>query len=394
MKEQTYTCAVIEDLIPLLGENLCSEESRAAIEEHIKACAHCRALCAAVPEITLPEPEPVPDEAKTFRKVMRRIMKSRRLNKILGVCLALIAIPVAILSIGSIGQWEKFPSFESVVQSLEVRKLAKQIAKGNFEPYLGYLYYCDYNTRNMSGISTQEQREDLYAADLQILNDAYDASIAGKKLKSLRVHSEYQDYGTVWAEWNTDTHLRQRTLFTSATMKFDDGTTVTLDFSKSRSGVYICEAYSNANGKDDKSAETIGNAFFWVSDHLSTWLPYVERLFENPVVSDSRLDMMANRFAPEYYDRMHTAFSAFLADYVITDMTISEQHYDAERVQIYYEVAVTAEDSEGSATLHTRIYESPNSFIPPEPDMGTVYTDGCTPELAEALRGLFGIAPQ
>lgn len=390
MNDTTYTCAVIEDLIPLLSEGLCSEESRAAIEEHTKTCTHCRALCEAVPEITLPEQNSFPDEAKTFRKVTRRITKSRRLNKLLGICLAATAIPVIVLSIGSIGQWEHFPSFESLMQSLEVRKLAKEIAKGNFEPYLGYLYYCDYNSWNMSGISTLEQMEDLYAADLKLLNDAYEANLTGKKLKSVRVHSYYNDYGMVFAEWNTDAHLRQRSLSTDAEMEFDDGTAVSLSFSKNRAGVYICDGFGGGNHASDEAEAALGNAFFWVSDHLSTWLPSVEYMFENPVVSDSRLDMMVNYFAPEYCDRMRTAFSAFLADYVITDFTVSERHYDAENVQVYYEIAVTAEDSKGSATLHTRIYESPDRFIPPEPDAGTVYTDGCTPELAAALRVLFG----
>lgn len=34
-------CKIIEDLLPLYAEGLCSEESRAAVEEHIAGCDTC-----------------------------------------------------------------------------------------------------------------------------------------------------------------------------------------------------------------------------------------------------------------------------------------------------------------------------------------------------------------
>lgn len=38
------TCEVIRDLLPLCADNVASQESRAAVEEHIRTCDECRAL--------------------------------------------------------------------------------------------------------------------------------------------------------------------------------------------------------------------------------------------------------------------------------------------------------------------------------------------------------------
>ncbi|MBR3282951.1 MAG: zf-HC2 domain-containing protein [Ruminococcus sp.] len=40
-----YNCDMISDLIPLYIDNVCSQSSRQAIEEHLSECASCRKLC-------------------------------------------------------------------------------------------------------------------------------------------------------------------------------------------------------------------------------------------------------------------------------------------------------------------------------------------------------------
>ena len=37
-------CGVIRDLLPLYTEELCSEESKALVESHLKNCPDCRRL--------------------------------------------------------------------------------------------------------------------------------------------------------------------------------------------------------------------------------------------------------------------------------------------------------------------------------------------------------------
>lgn len=39
-------CNIIEDLLPLYHDNVCSEESRAMVKEHLQTCEKCRTLLA------------------------------------------------------------------------------------------------------------------------------------------------------------------------------------------------------------------------------------------------------------------------------------------------------------------------------------------------------------
>ena len=41
-----YPCSVIQDLLPLYIDGVCSEESRKVIDEHLAGCAACRQLLA------------------------------------------------------------------------------------------------------------------------------------------------------------------------------------------------------------------------------------------------------------------------------------------------------------------------------------------------------------
>lgn len=376
-----YTCEMIRDLIPLCAESLCSEDSRAAVGEHIQSCAECRKLYEALPGAPQPENAPIPDESKTFFKVARRIAKSRRLNRILGIVLGVLLIPIIILSIGSILRVDEFPSFETVMQSMAVRKIAKSIAEGDFQPYLDSLYESGI-TRGWKSYN-QEDNEALKEKDLAMLNETYERELGGRRLKTLWVHTTYLGHSF--------SGLNPAITYSEATAKYDNGTLIKLGFYRDEYGNYFCGGYGGgAVAVNSKAEEALGIALFWAGSHKSEYMPFVEALFENPIVSDSRLDMMENRFAPQYKERLHESFTAFLADYVITEAVISEAHYDKEQNEICYEVMLTAEDDEGSAVLQTRFFESIDGLIPPEPDACTVYADGCTPELEEALIQLFG----
>ena len=78
-------CKIIKDLIPLSEEGLCSEESKAMIEEHIKECENCRMLCEKMPVDS--KSAPVPDEKETFKKVNRKMKKLTWKSGICGVLL-------------------------------------------------------------------------------------------------------------------------------------------------------------------------------------------------------------------------------------------------------------------------------------------------------------------
>ena len=68
-------CHVIEDLLPLYQDQVCSEESQALVEEHLRDCESCSRLLKAMgePEERKPiykdEAKPIEDVSKAVRKI-------------------------------------------------------------------------------------------------------------------------------------------------------------------------------------------------------------------------------------------------------------------------------------------------------------------------------------
>ena len=101
-------CDIVRDLLPLYEDGLCSEESRKAVEEHLKTCEACReALPAAKAD---PTPAEAPEDScaaeadvlrgisKEWRKRKRRsLWKGALLTAALLLGLALLARPALML---------------------------------------------------------------------------------------------------------------------------------------------------------------------------------------------------------------------------------------------------------------------------------------------------------
>lgn len=87
-----WNCELIQDLLPLYEEDLCSPTSRKAVQEHLEECEHCRRLTAPLP-IELPRDLPDADHAvkKSIKKVKRRWLAS--------LLAAVLAVPLLLLSL-------------------------------------------------------------------------------------------------------------------------------------------------------------------------------------------------------------------------------------------------------------------------------------------------------
>ena len=75
-------CEIIRDLLPLYKDDICSEKSRNAIEEHIKECESCRTYLQKMDcEIPIEADETggMDEEWKVFREFSEKV--SKRLNR-------------------------------------------------------------------------------------------------------------------------------------------------------------------------------------------------------------------------------------------------------------------------------------------------------------------------
>lgn len=99
-----YPCDVIQDLLPLYLDGVCSEESKAAVAQHLSECPACKqtyeALCEA--ETVVPEPLDAANEiqkAASFQAVRKRL-KHRQIGMVAAVFVmvgALLLVTVGVL---------------------------------------------------------------------------------------------------------------------------------------------------------------------------------------------------------------------------------------------------------------------------------------------------------
>lgn len=83
------SCEVIQDLLPLYEDGVCSQASRALVEEHLRTCQDCAAVRKAMEQPIVPPPVEV-DEANPLR-ALKRVTQKRRVA-LCCACTALVAL--------------------------------------------------------------------------------------------------------------------------------------------------------------------------------------------------------------------------------------------------------------------------------------------------------------
>ncbi|MCC8098808.1 MAG: zf-HC2 domain-containing protein [Clostridiales bacterium] len=93
-------CGIARDLLPLYVDGLCSEDSRAALEQHLQECAGCQA-CYQRMRAESAEPAPVPPEGEAstrFRRGMRRVRRRWALSLVA----VLVAVPLIFMTVAQV----------------------------------------------------------------------------------------------------------------------------------------------------------------------------------------------------------------------------------------------------------------------------------------------------
>ena len=117
----TLSCNVIQDLLPLYHDGVCSQESRAAVEAHVKECRTCAELLARMDE-ELDCPRAAREEAGPLRAIRAAWEKTRRAAFRKGALLA--ALLCAALAGGILGltQWKIVPVSPEVLEVSEITR--------------------------------------------------------------------------------------------------------------------------------------------------------------------------------------------------------------------------------------------------------------------------------
>ena len=115
---------IVQDLLPLYRDGVCSEKSRAAVEEHLKTCGTCRAALAAM-DAPLPEAEKAAaDDAAAVQKISEEWKKAKWKARLKGAVIA-AAVCAVLVFLGMVAtQWPGFPVDPAKFEITNVRQLS------------------------------------------------------------------------------------------------------------------------------------------------------------------------------------------------------------------------------------------------------------------------------
>lgn len=127
-------CEIVQDLMPLLEEDLCSQKSRDEVMNHLKTCQNCQKLyqLSETPIASVPAAEK--DEKDTvLKKGFQKIRRKWRISLVLAV----LVVPFCILLWGQIGGVGF--SFSNIGQVVKAHSFLSELKKGDYESAFQYI---------------------------------------------------------------------------------------------------------------------------------------------------------------------------------------------------------------------------------------------------------------
>ena len=133
------SCEIVMDLLPLYEEGICSEETKKAVEEHLKECKKCRSFLEDVhsfPEEEI-QAESVDKSQADADKVVVKSFKKIALRWMCSILIVAIVIPMAILG------WNQYNEvgvhFTNLHELYIGKQFVEQLILGNYEEAFKYI---------------------------------------------------------------------------------------------------------------------------------------------------------------------------------------------------------------------------------------------------------------
>lgn len=111
-------CNVIEDMLPMYYDGVCSAESAAFVEEHLKDCARCSIVLSDL-RSGMDIRETAEDDLKPLNEIERQWKKSRRIFIVRGICIALVALLLLGVTLSGIWFFSYGKYYCSLVRNME-----------------------------------------------------------------------------------------------------------------------------------------------------------------------------------------------------------------------------------------------------------------------------------
>ena len=168
-------CEIIRDLLPLYQDDICSEKSRNAIEEHIKECESCRTYLKKMEgeiPIETDKIEGTDEEWKGFREFSEKV--SRKLNRRIVMLCGVVFLICMMLTVAL---------YSDAFRSYHLSRIAAEDIKAEevYQLKDGRLYIHVQSKRRITGLSYPQTDMDT-ATETAVGKDAVGAAREPKRL--------------------------------------------------------------------------------------------------------------------------------------------------------------------------------------------------------------------
>lgn len=164
------TCKVIEDLLPLYADEICSDDSRTIVEHHIAECTECSEKLKTM-EILFEADKAQQIELENIKPFKLLYKRYIRLGIItLLICLAFL-IPTVLFGMMIVNEeTDQGYSISTLMTEIKLRKFSKMIEKGEYHEFLDSVSLnneAQYTNEEISAL------KDMYAEDMKNYFEEY-----------------------------------------------------------------------------------------------------------------------------------------------------------------------------------------------------------------------------
>ena len=161
------SCKVIEDMLPMYYDSICSEESTTLIEEHLKDCPHCNHILLKL-RSDMAIPKKAMDDIKPLKKIQKSY-KKMRIHWLVAIFAIMLLIPIAFLVGNEHGTKNEHPVEFSKEEAIAY---ANSFMTNLVEKNYAKAYAC---------WDIEEEKRDLLSGNLFVEEDLEDFEADGLK---------------------------------------------------------------------------------------------------------------------------------------------------------------------------------------------------------------------
>ncbi len=183
-------CEVAKDLMTLYVEDMCSTESKKALEEHVKECPACAEVLKSVKnELEIESIASKTDYAgenastlKPMKKVKKSLVRRKMIAIVLGFLLIAVLTGIGLLSYGQVTN--RCMSFSAIADAFKVKSVCEKLTEGDTQALLDVIAFRMEDYYSLSDDDPMTEGMDEYKNYIKSsMDEAYAYYFEGKDIK-------------------------------------------------------------------------------------------------------------------------------------------------------------------------------------------------------------------